>query len=90
MNAVAQELLNISGALLVKLFGRTVEEDRRFQQRARDVRNIGVQRAVTGQLFLVSIGLLSSIGIGLIYGVGGYFVIQGTLTIGTIVRWEPI
>ena len=85
MNAVAQELLNISGALLVKLFGRTAEEDKRFQQRAGEVRNIGVQRAVTGQLFLVSIGLLSSIGIGLIYGVGGYFVIQGTLTIGTIV-----
>jgi ATP-binding cassette subfamily B protein len=85
MNSVAQELLNISGALLVKLFGRTIEEDKRFKQRAVDVRNIGVQRAITGQLFLVSISLLSAIGIGLIYGVGGYFVIQGTLTLGTIV-----
>ncbi|PKH45049.1 ABC transporter [Dehalococcoides mccartyi] len=34
MNAVAQELLNISGALLVKLFGRSSEEDRRFKQRS--------------------------------------------------------
>lgn len=85
MNAVAQELLNISGALLVKLFGRTVEEDKRFKQRAEDVRNVGVQRAVTGSLFFVSISLLSAIGIALVYGVGGYFVIQGTLTIGTIV-----
>jgi len=85
MNAMAQELLNISGSLLVKLFGRTVEEDRRFQQRARDVRNIGVRRAVTGSLFFVSISLLSSIGLALVYGVGGYFVIQRTLTIGTIV-----
>ena len=85
MNAVAQELLNISGALLVKLFGHTAEEDKRFQQRARDVRDIGIHRAVTGQLFMVSISLLSSIGIGLIYGVGGYFAIQGALTIGTIV-----
>ena len=85
MNAVAQELLNISGALLVKLFGRTVEEDRRFKQRAEEVRNVGVQRAVTGSLFFVSISLLSAIGIALVYGVGGYFVIQGTLTIGTIV-----
>jgi ATP-binding cassette, subfamily B, bacterial len=85
MNAVAQELLNISGALLVKLFGRTAEEDRRFKQRAEDVRNIGVQRAVTGSLFFASISLTSAIGIALVYGVGGYFVIQGTLTIGTIV-----
>jgi len=85
MNALAQELLNISGALLVKLFGRTSEEDKRFEERARDVRNAGIQRAVTGSIFFVSVSLLSSIGIALVYGVGGFFVIQGTLTIGTIV-----
>ncbi|AQX73838.1 ABC transporter ATP-binding protein [Dehalococcoides mccartyi] len=85
MNAVAQELLNISGALLVKLFGRSSEEDRRFKQRSEEVRNIGIKRAVTGSLFFASIGLLSAIGIALVYGVGGYFVIQETLTIGTIV-----
>jgi ATP-binding cassette subfamily B protein len=85
MNAVAQELLNISGALLVKLFGRASEEDRRFKQRSEDVRDIGVRRAVTGSIFFASIGLLSSIGIALVYGVGGYFAIQGTLTVGTIV-----
>ena len=85
MNAVAQELLNISGALLVKLFGRTSEEDRRFKQRSEDVRDAGVRRAVTGSIFFASIGLLSSIGIALVYGVGGYFAIRGTLTVGTIV-----
>jgi ATP-binding cassette subfamily B protein len=85
MNAVMQELLNISGALLVKLFGRTVEEDNRFKQRAASVRDIGVRRAVTGTLFFASIGLLSSIGIALVYGVGGYLVIQQAITIGTIV-----
>ena len=85
MNAMAQELLNINGALLVKLFGRTAEEDTRFKQRAEDVRNIGIRRAVTGSLFIVSISLLSAIGLALVYGVGGYFVIRETLTIGTIV-----
>ena len=85
MNAVMQELLNISGALLVKLFGRTTQEDNHFKQRAGEVRDIGVRRAVTGTLFFVSISLLSSIGIALVYGVGGYLVIQKTLTIGTIV-----
>ena len=85
MNAVMQEVLNISGALLVKLFGRTTQEDNHFKQRAWEVRDIGVRRAVTGMLFFVSISLLSSIGIALVYGVGGYLVIQKTLTIGTIV-----
>jgi ATP-binding cassette subfamily B protein len=85
MNAVMQELLNISGALLVKLFGRTEVEDKHFEQRARDVREINVRRAVTGALFFVSLGLLSSIGVAIVYGFGGYLVIKQALTIGTIV-----
>jgi ATP-binding cassette subfamily B protein len=85
MNAVMNELLNISGALLVKLFGRTAEEDKRFNARAAEVRESGVRRAVTGTLFFVSIGLLSSIGMALVYGVGSYLVIKSTLTIGTII-----
>jgi ATP-binding cassette subfamily B protein len=85
MNDVMQEMLNISGALLVKLFGRTIEEDNHFKQRAKDVRDINVRRAVTGGLFFVSLGLLGSIGIAIVYGFGGYLVIKQTLTIGTIV-----
>jgi ATP-binding cassette subfamily B protein len=85
MNAMMNEMLNISGALLVKLFGRITQEDTRFEERAARVRDSGVQRAVSGTLFFVSVGLLSAIGTALVYGVGGYLVIQGTLTIGTIV-----
>ncbi len=85
MNAMMNEMLNISGALLVKLFGRTAQEDTRFEERAARVRDSGVQRAVSGTLFFVSVGLLSAIGTALVYGVGGYLVIQSTLTIGTIV-----
>ena len=85
MNAVLNELLNISGALLVKLFGRTAREDERFNARASDVRESGIQRAVTGTLFFVSIGLLSSMGMALVYGVGSYLVIKNALTIGTII-----
>ena len=85
MNAVLNELLNISGALLVKLFGRTSKEDARFDARAGEVRESNIKRVVMGTLFFVSIGLLSSIGIALIYGAGGYLVIKNALTIGTIV-----
>ena len=85
MNAVMHELLNISGALLVKLFGRTANEDARFKDRVADVRESGVRRAVTGTIFFVSIGLLSSIGMALVYGVGGYLVIRQALTVGTII-----
>ncbi|MFC2067790.1 ABC transporter ATP-binding protein [Chloroflexota bacterium] len=85
MNSLANELLNIGGSLLIKLFGRATEEDRRFRERAVEVRDIGVRRAVVGMTFWISIGLFSAVGIALVYGVGGYMVIAGTLTIGTIV-----
>ena len=85
MNAAINELLNISGALLVKLFGRALDEDTRFKERAAQVRDSGVRRAVTGTLFFASMGLLGAVGTALVYGIGGYLVILGTLTIGTII-----
>ena len=85
MNAVIQEMLNISGALLVKLFGRTAEEDAHFTQRAKDVRDVNIRLTVTGALFFISLGLLGSIGVAIVYGFGGYLVIKQTLTIGTVV-----
>ena len=87
MNAHMNETLNIGGALLVKLFGRTSEEEGRFRQRAANVRDIGVQRAVLGSAFFIIIGLVSAVGTALVYGLGGYFVIQGTFTVGTIVAF---
>jgi ATP-binding cassette subfamily B protein len=85
MNAVMNELLNIGGVLLVKLFGRTADEDIRFRERAAAVRDSGIRRAVTGTLFFASVGLLSAVGVALVYGIGGYLVMQQALTIGTIV-----
>lgn len=87
MNAILSETLNIGGALLIKLFGRQRSESGRFSARAAEVRDLGVQRAFLGSVFFVIIGLLSAIGTALIYGFGGYQVIQGRITIGTIVAF---
>ena len=87
MNAHMNETLNIGGALLVKLFGRANEEEARFRQRAEKVRDIGIRRATVGTTFFVIIGLVSAVGTALVYGLGGYFVIQNTFTIGTIVAF---
>jgi ATP-binding cassette subfamily B protein len=87
MNAHMNETLNIGGALLVKLFGRANEETNRFRQRASNVRDIGVNRAVIGSTFFVILGLVSAVGTALVYGLGGYYVIQGTFTVGTIVAF---
>ncbi len=87
MNAHMNETLNIGGALLVKLFGRSKEENARFGERASRVRDIGVQRAVIGSTFFMILGLVSAVGTALVYGLGGYFVIQGSFTVGTIVAF---
>ncbi|MFN8413285.1 MAG: ABC transporter ATP-binding protein [Anaerolineales bacterium] len=87
MNAHMNETLNIGGALLVKLFGRTKEEENRFRDRAAGVRDIGIRRSVIGSTFFVILGLVSAVGTAMVYGLGGYYVIQGTFTIGTIVAF---
>ena len=87
MNAHMNETLNIGGALLVKLFGRSHEEEARFRDRAANVRDIGIRRAVVGSTFFVIFGLVSAIGTALVYGLGGYFVITDVFTVGTIVAF---
>ncbi|HSG43719.1 MAG TPA: ABC transporter ATP-binding protein, partial [Anaerolineales bacterium] len=87
MNAHMNETLSIGGALLVKLFGRSIEEENRFRERAANVRDIGIRRAVVGSSFFVIFGLVSAVGTALVYGLGGYFVITDVFTIGTIVAF---
>ena len=87
MNAMMNETLNISGALLVKLFGRIDTEVEHFESRAADVRDTGIRRAVLGSQFFVLIGLVSVTGTALAYWVGGILVIQGDFSIGDIVAF---
>ena len=88
MNAIMSETLNIGGVLLVKLFGRNQTEVDRFDRRAANVRDIGVERAVVGSQFFVILGLVGAIGTALVYWVGGHMVLSGAFTIGTIVAFS--
>jgi ATP-binding cassette subfamily B protein len=87
MNAMMNETLNISGALLVKLFGRSQDEVQRFSQRAAEVRDGGVKRAVLGNQFMTVIGSIGVIGTALVYWYGGHLVLSGEFTVGTIVAF---
>ncbi|MCL4506807.1 MAG: ABC transporter ATP-binding protein/permease [Chloroflexi bacterium] len=87
MNAQLNETLNVSGALLVKVFGRQKRELDRFATTSADVRDIGIRRALVGRWFFVVAGLVSSIGSAVLFWAGGYLVIIGALSIGTIVAF---
>jgi len=85
MNSAMNETLNLSGALLVKLFGRTRDEDRRFGDLASNVRDLGVRRALIGRWFFMALGVVSALGTALVFWLGAFLVIRDSLTIGTIV-----
>jgi len=87
MNATMNETLNIGGALLVKLFGRLNAEVERFSRRAAEVKDLGIQRATWGIVFMVIVHLVTAVGSALVYGVGGYLVILEMFTLGTIVAF---
>jgi ATP-binding cassette subfamily B protein len=85
MGSTMTERFNVSGAMLVKLFGRPREETDAFSLRAGKVRDIGVVTAMYGQVFFVALTLLASLVTAVVYGLGGTLVINGTFQIGTLV-----
>jgi ATP-binding cassette subfamily B protein len=84
MSATMTERFSVSGALLVKLFGRVLEEHDRFAERAGAVRDVSVRIAMNGRFFFTSLGLVASLAVALVYGVGGSLAIDGVLTVGTL------
>ena len=87
MNAQMNETLNVSGALLVKLFGKQRDEVAQFGNHANQVRDIGVRQAMAGRWFFFLLTLTGVFGTAVVWWVGGYLVLQGAFTIGTIVAF---
>jgi ATP-binding cassette subfamily B protein len=84
MSASMTERFSVSGALLVKLFGRLTDEHDLFAQRAGAVRDVSVRMAMNGRFFITSLGLVAALATALVYGVGGVLSIRGLLTVGTL------
>jgi len=84
MNTTMTERFNVSGALLVKLFGRADDELETFSGRAAEVRDIGVRSALFTRGFMTMITLLGAIGTALVYGLGGLFAINNAFSVGQL------
>ena len=85
MNTQMTERFNVSGALLVKLFGNRKRESKEFSDRAAEVRDIGIQSAIYSRTFLIALALVGAIGTALVYWIGGQLVISDAITLGTLV-----
>jgi ATP-binding cassette subfamily B protein len=85
MGTTMTERFNVSGALLVKLFGRLPEESESFGVKAGRVRDIGITQAMYGRVFFTALALVASLATALVYGLGGVLAIDGTIQVGTLV-----
>ena len=85
MTTQMTERFSAPGATLVKLFGTPRAESREFEARARRVRDIGVKSSLMQQVFLTLLTLVSALALALVYGVGGWFAVDGTLNPGDVV-----
>ena len=79
------ERFSAPGATLVKLFGRPADETREFVARARRVRDIGVRTAMVQWTFITALTLVSALALALVYGLGGYLALAGTMEAGDVV-----
>ena len=86
MNSTMTERFNVSGAMLVKLFGRIDDEVATFHDRADQVARIGIRTAIHGRALFAALGLIGSLATALVYLVGGRIVITDPeVQIGTVV-----
>ena len=85
MNTQMTERFNVSGAVLVKLFGSLDRESEVFGKSANAVRDAGIRAAMLGRVFFVALGLVAAVGTAAIYGVGAQMVVSGDISVGTLV-----
>ncbi len=90
MNSTMTERFGVAGAMLVKLFGRHDDEETRFSDDAAGVRDAGVKSAVLSRVFFAALGLVGALGIAVVYWWGGLLVIDGSLSIGTLVAMAAL
>jgi ATP-binding cassette, subfamily B, bacterial len=85
MSTTMTEKFNVSGALLVKLFGRPAAESRQFARRAGSVRDAGIRLALLSRYLFAALSLVGAVGTAAVYWLGGREAVQGHLAVGTVV-----
>ena len=84
MSSTMTERFNVSGAMLVALYGEPDREREYFRSRARRVADIGIKMAMLNRLFFIALTSVAAIATAFAYGIGGHLAIQGGVTVGTL------
>ena len=84
MSATMTERFNVSGALLVSLYGDSKKEKNEFAEKARRVADIGISIAMLNRIFFIALTSVAAVATAVAYGIGGHLAISGDLTVGTL------
>jgi ATP-binding cassette, subfamily B, bacterial len=84
MSSTMTERFNVSGAMLVALYGVPAREQEFFRSRARRVADIGIKSAMLNRLFFIALTSVAAIATAFAYGIGGHLAINGGVTVGTL------
>lgn len=84
MSATMTERFNVSGALLVSLYGDAKTEKDVFADKARRVADIGISIAMLNRIFFIALTSIAAVATAVAYGIGGHLAISGELTVGTL------
>lgn len=84
MASTMTERFNVSGAVLVTLYGEPAREKESFRLKARRVADIGIQTAMLNRIFFMTITTIAAIASALAYGIGGHLAISGAITVGSL------
>ena len=84
MSSNMTERFNVSGALLVSLYGDSEKEKSEFATKARKVADIGISIAMLNRIFFIALTSIAAIATAVAYGIGGHLAINDQLTVGTL------
>ena len=85
MSSTMTERFNVSGALLVKLYGDLNEESKVFKKKARKVADLGISMAMLNTFFFIALISIAALATAIAYGIGGHLAIDGAITVGSLI-----
>lgn len=84
MSSTMTERFNVSGAMLVSLYGKPENESLLFRSRARRVADMGIELAMLNRLFFISLTSVAAVATAFVYGLGGHLAVSGSISVGTL------
>ncbi len=88
--AISSDTMSVGGSLMVRLFDRFEFENSRFSSEAHQIAELGIRRQLIGGWFQAMLGAIAGLGTAGVFVAGGFLVIQGAFTIGTVVMFAAL